>query len=122
MGERVLQRNGYERLGGGRKDVMKAKNEPRCGPEEQVALTLDTVNVGEEASHKKGGDQQRQGNEALKYQAESILRPPNRGQRASTEAQNSFVLWLEATPLKSHAEAVVRRRRKPRPDTIHKVL
>ena len=92
MGERVLQRNGYERLRGCGEDVMKAKNEPGRGPKEEIALALDTVNVGEEASHKKGGDQQRQGNEALKYQADSTLRPPNGGQRAQPKAQNSFAL------------------------------
>jgi hypothetical protein len=48
---------------------MKAKKEPRRRPEEEIALALDAVDVGEKARHKKRGGQQRQGNEALKYQA-----------------------------------------------------
>lgn len=47
---------------------MKAENKPGYGPKEQITLALETVDVRKEACHKKRGDQERQGNEALLYQ------------------------------------------------------
>ena len=47
---------------------MKSEDEPGDGPQEQITLALKGVDVGKEARHKKCGDQERQGDEALLYQ------------------------------------------------------
>lgn len=50
---------------------MKSENEPSDGPEEQITLTLEAVDVRKEARHKKCGDQERQRDEALLDQDDS---------------------------------------------------
>ena len=71
---------------------MKSKNKPGRGPEQQIILALDAVDIREKARHKKRGDKQREGNEALMYQAQSILRPPTDGRALTNMAHNFFVL------------------------------
>ena len=71
---------------------MKSKNKPGRGPEQQIILALDAVDIREKARHKKRGDQQREGNEALMYQAQSVLRPPADGRALIIKARYFFVL------------------------------
>ena len=66
---------------------MKPKNKPGRGPEQQVILALDAIDVRKKARHQKRGNQQREGNEALMYQAQSILRPPTDGRALTIMAQ-----------------------------------
>lgn len=71
---------------------MKAKNKPRRGPEEEIVLAFDAVDVREETGHKERGDQQRQGNKALKYQSPVNSPSGKRTVARSTKAQSSFAL------------------------------
>ena len=61
---------------------MKAEDEPGAGPEKQVILALETVDVRKEARHEKRGDQERQGNKALLYQDHNQFSARKRGGRA----------------------------------------
>ena len=47
---------------------MKREYRPPGSPYQQIPLALDAVNVGKEARHQSGGDEQRQGNETLMHQ------------------------------------------------------
>lgn len=61
---------------------MKSENEPSDGPEEQITLTLEAVDVRKEARHKKCGDQERQRDEALLDQDDSQFSTLKKGGRA----------------------------------------
>src|SRR5437870_7794070 len=47
---------------------MKAENSPPGGPQQQIILALDAVDIREEARHQSGGDQQRHGDKTVMHQ------------------------------------------------------
>src|SRR5205807_2636602 len=98
--EEPMRQRVFKRTGHGRKDVMKTKNEPGRGPKQEVILALNAVDVGEEARNKKHGDQQREGNKALIYQAQSISPPTKQTAVRSNEGAEFLrvVCSLQACP------------------------
>jgi hypothetical protein len=58
---------------------MQTENEPARGPQKQIVLALNGVDVREKARHEERGDQQRQGNEALMHQSHIQFSAPQSG-------------------------------------------
>ena len=118
MPESHLRRIGESRRGGGWSEIVKAKNKPAGGPIEEIVLALDAVNVGEEAGHQDGGDQQRQRNETLIHQ-DGVRFPVNArdGNGLEREAQISLICHVQTHLRRPHKRTVVRRRSEGAPDT-----
>ena len=103
-----------------RTQVVKRENRPRGGPQQQVSLALDVVDIREEASHQDCGDQQRQRNKAFRYQ-DRIRFPARIADGISLVTRHNTSSWSEThrQPRHLYQRTVVRRRREIAP--IHKI-
>src|SRR6266446_9065017 len=98
---------------------MKRENRPRRCPQQQIRLALDAVDIGEEAGHQGGSNQQRQRYETLMHQenirfsariADGIVQV--------AKAEKSLALWSVPATLPPARRTIMRRRRKSR--AVHK--
>ena len=102
---------------------MKGEHRPRRGPEQQIRLALDAVDIREETRHQSGSDQQGQRDETLMHQENIRFSARTAGGIVQvTKAEESLALWSVRASLPSAREDSRAATQKGRARTQNKVL